>query len=147
MRIAVVGAQLGKATAIRHYGILMKADRASDQRAPRHGTVRDHEDVLASVAQRYDTAVPRGASVCCATTVCQTTTRGGDRCVDILEELDIEPIMTRSTVALLDKVAVGIERGAGGRRAIAATAIELLQDYHGGKRSREIAGSFGGNHR
>ena len=59
--------------------------------------------------------------------------------MNILEELGIEPIMTRSTVALLGKVAaLGLNEGlAGVVPESQQTAIELLRDYHGGKRSKK----------
>jgi 3-hydroxyisobutyrate dehydrogenase-like beta-hydroxyacid dehydrogenase len=110
MRIAVVGEELGKAAAIkglRH--ILMKGQIAllveCAVAAKRYG-IRD--EVLASVAEWYD-ALPFMTN---ASRVLRTTTVHAARRAEeagmaraILEELGLEPVMTRATVTLLDRIA------------------------------------------
>ena len=144
MRIAVVGAETGKATAIkalRH--IVMKGQIAllieCAAATERYGITNE---VLASVAQWHD-ALPylENASRLLRTTTVHAKRRCEEAIValNLLEELDIEPIMTRSIVALLGKVAaLGLnERLAGIVPESQQTAIELLRDYHGGKRSEK----------
>jgi len=144
MRIAVVGTETGKATAIkalRH--ILMKGQIAllieCAAAAERYGITNE---VLASVAQWYD-ALPflDNASRLLRTTTVHAARRREEAIValNILDELGIEPIMTRSTVALLGKVAaLKLNEAVGGVvPGSQQAAIELLRDYHGGKVSKK----------
>jgi 3-hydroxyisobutyrate dehydrogenase-like beta-hydroxyacid dehydrogenase len=120
MRISVVGAEVGRAAAIkglRH--ILMKGQIAllieCAIGAKRYGI---SEEVLASVAEWYD-ALPFMAN---ATRVLRTTTVHAARRAEeaeiaqaILEELGIEPVMTRATVTLLGRIAkLGLRERLGG---------------------------------
>jgi 3-hydroxyisobutyrate dehydrogenase-like beta-hydroxyacid dehydrogenase len=120
MRISVVGAEVGRAAAIkglRH--ILMKGQIAllieCAIAAKRYGI---SEEVLASVAEWYD-ALPFMAN---ATRVLRTTTVHAARRAEeaeiaqaILEELGIEPVMTRATVTLLGRIAkLGLRERLGG---------------------------------
>jgi 3-hydroxyisobutyrate dehydrogenase-like beta-hydroxyacid dehydrogenase len=135
MRIRVVGAEVGRAAAIkglRH--ILMKGQIAllieCALAAKRCGI---SEEVLASAAEWYD-ALPFMAN---ATRLLRTTTVHAARRAEeaemaqaILEELGIEPVMTRATVTLLAKIAkLGLRERLGGVVPDShETAVDLMDD-------------------
>lgn len=120
MRIAVVGEELGKAAAIkglRH--ILMKGQIAllveCALAAKRYGI---REEVLASAAEWYD-ALPFMSN---ASRLLRTTTVHAARRADearmaqsIVEELGLDPVMTRATVSVLERIAqLGLRERLGG---------------------------------
>ncbi len=136
MRITVVGPDIGRATAIkalRH--ILMKGQIAllieCLAAARRYGI---SNEVLASVAEWYD-ALPfmDNASRLLRTTAIHAKRRceEAEVALSVLDELGIEPIMTRGTVALLGQVAkLGLRERLGGVIPESHdVAMELMQPY------------------
>jgi len=136
MRISTVGAEVGRAAAIkglRH--VLMKGQIAllieCAIAARRYGI---SDEVLASVAEWYD-ALPFMAN---ATRVLRTTTIHAARRAEeaemaqaILGELGIEPVMTRATATVLGRIAkLGLRERLGGVvPASLETAVELMDEY------------------
>lgn len=137
MRIALVGPETGKASAIktlRHVvqkGIMALLIECTVA-ARKYGLT---DEVLASIAEWYD-ALPFMDN---ATRVLRTTTIHAQRRADearsaleILQDLDIDPIMSRATVELLTKVAdLGLREQLGG--VVPKThgeAIELMGKYY-----------------
>jgi 3-hydroxyisobutyrate dehydrogenase-like beta-hydroxyacid dehydrogenase len=120
MRIAVVGEEIGKAAAIkglRH--VLMKGQIAllieCLVAAKRYG-VRD--EVLASAAEWYD-ALPFMANA--SRLLCTTTVHAVRRAEEagmaraLVEELGVDPVMTRATASVLERVAqLGLRERLGG---------------------------------
>lgn len=140
MRVAVVGTEIGRSAAIkglRH--ILVKGQIAllieCAVAAKRYGI---SDDLFASVAEWYD-ALPFMANV--SRLLRTTTIHAGRRAEEaamaqaILEELGIEPIMTRATATLLGKIAnLDLRQRLGGVAPESPeTAVELMQEY--GRRS------------
>lgn len=120
MRITVVGPEIGRAAAIkglRH--ILMKGQIAllveCAVAAKRYGI---REEVLASAAEWYD-ALPfmTNASRLLRTTTVHAARRAEEAGMaqSMLEELGLEPVMTRATVTVLERIAqLGLRERLGG---------------------------------
>ena len=135
MRIAVAGDEVGRAAAIkglRH--ILMKGQIAlllECAVAARCAGI--DREVLTSVAEWYD-ALPfmQNATRLVRTTTVHARRRADEAAMacDMLLEMGIEPVMTRATVATLEKVAaLGLrERTGGVLPATLEAAIDLIYD-------------------
>jgi len=137
MRISIASAEVGRAAAIkglRH--ILMKGQIAllieCSIAAKRYGI---SDEVFASVAEWYD-ALPFMTN---ASRLLRTTTVHAGRRADeaqmaqsIMEELGIDPIMTRATVEVLRKVeALGLRQQLGGVVPTSSeSAIDLIEAYN-----------------
>ena len=136
MRIAVAGAEVGRAAAIkglRH--ILMKGQIAlllEGLVAARRAGIQD--EVLVSVAEWYD-ALPftQNATRLVRTTIVHARRRAEEAAMarDIALDLGIDPIMTRATVATLEKVAaLGLRESTGGvLPASLDAAIDLICEH------------------